>query len=142
MSCIYGGGRDRAWGSQDLGAGAGLREGGRDRRGRKLLNFPQGLSKRSFWARLGCSPIPMTKVSFLPPPHSLPVSFLPPQQAWLLAELGFQSGEGLQEWGWACGMPEVIFSALGHVPGYDLIASVPEVGCGLRNGADGNAHSC
>lgn len=125
MSCICGGGRDRAWGSQDLGAGAGLREGGRDRRGRKLLYFPQGLSKRSFWARLGCSPIPMTKVSFLPPPHSWPVSSLPPDSL-AAGRVGVPSlGKGFRSRGWACGMPEVICSALWHVPGYDLIAFCP-----------------
>lgn len=99
MSCISGGGRDRAWGFQGLGAGAGLREGGKGPKGKATAEFPQGLSKRSFWARLGCSPTPVTKVSFLPPSHSLLVSSLPPDRPGCWQRWGSQSGEELQELG-------------------------------------------
>lgn len=128
-------GDPRIW-ELELGSG---REG---RKGKEAAEFPPRAEQEELLGQVGLLSYPHDK-GLLPATSPLIASLLPaPQQAWLLAELGFQSGEGLQEWGWACGMPEVIFSDLGHVPGYDLIASVPEVGCGLRNGADGNAHSC
>lgn len=56
--------------------------------GRGLWDFRRA-EERSFWARLGCSPVPMTTVSFLPPPLLSSGLLAVPRQALLLVAMGF-----------------------------------------------------
>ena len=88
--------QDLGFGSQELGAQLG-REGLQRKR---VVEFPQGLSREELLARLGCSPVPKTTVPFPPPP--------PPRPQAAVIEGVSSLGKGFWGWGWAHGTPERI----------------------------------
>lgn len=107
------------------------------------MEFPEGL-ERSSWARLGCSPVPMTTVSFLPPPPVGTGLFPVPRQAWLLAAVVPRLGKGCT--GWGCPTERRERSAAPGAAcvlcsGTTCFLSVPKVGCDPRSNAGGSC-SC
>lgn len=110
------GGSHSLWGA-DRGRTRGYREAGSG----GLSSQREGVggispkAERCFWARLGCSPVPMTTVSFCLLPHSALACSLPPARPRPppQAETGFPIWGRAPGMGVACGTPETICGAVG-----------------------------